>query len=138
MTDMPVNPDRPFGMPTEPVDIIATAHRAAPFVWRKRVGFIRRAAAAHAVRGALQMQRIRLTRLLQARRLQPPYSDDEHLLLRDAASSYRNMVWVHFMFNPADDACRRRAKDLTVGALSITDRMVKMQSDVEEANHANR
>jgi len=121
------NPNRPFGMPRTPADIIATAHRAAPFVWRKRVGVNRRLAARQAVRGALNMQKHRLTRMLLAQRKSPPYTAAQRALLREASAGYRNMTWVLLCFNENDADNRQRVKDLTVKALSTIDAMVECE-----------
>lgn len=114
-------------MPSKPEDIISTAHIAAPFVWRKRVGFIKRSAAAQAVRGALNFQRIRVTRMLFALHRKPLFTDDERKLLRAAGDEYRVMVWVHFFFNPSDADCRARAKAKTKTALRVIDALVELE-----------
>lgn len=128
------NPDRPFGSPTTPADIIATAHRAAPYVWRKRVGENRRQAAVEAVRGALSMQRNRTIRACCRRRLSPPYTDAERTLLKDAWKRIMVMRWILFFFNPEDAGRRAFNKRETKAALLTLDALVECEREVDIAS----
>ena len=124
--------DNPRARPSTPAEIVAAAHAAAPLVWRKRVGFFRRSESAQAVRGALNLMRLRVVNAIRRRNCRPVFSADESELLRAAERQYRNMVWVHFFFRPDDAARRARAKADTLRALSIIDQLVNAEISATE------
>jgi len=130
------NPNRPFGNPTTPEGIIARAHRAAPFLWRRRVSEDRLSAARHAVCGALSMQRLRTMRAVLDQHKSPPYTNDEAAVLNAAGVQHRSLLWINLCYNSSaatPEVLERRKCDVEA-AMRTLDRLVEIERKARRTN----